>query len=548
MKTSIETLSPSGRFALAGKRAWPAIVLWILAVTAFMSLKALLHGNMGSVNEVDNLPFARQFAEPEWIPGDWRLSQPPGYRLAFVALVGWMVPPWGFLAASLIGRLLSYALIAWGLVLIARRLGISLPSLLVAVGLFLYLTPKQGVAAQEWIIGGVEPKSVAYGLLLLAIGLMLWGHFRWTALLLGIAVSFHVLVGGWAALVAFLWLLMRGRAHLRDWRYFASLLLLFLIGASLVVQPGVQEFFAPASPGPISPSYVHAFLRAPHHLNPLSWRSDWWIRPFLYLLALLICVGFLRSAPRSKGLKTERAARLGLALFTLLALVPFALGLLIAPFDEQGRLLQYYPFRLGDVMLPLNTCLLFSCVLEEAFPGRSRRWLMMACLCVIGVACAIQGLDFRRRILALRDFPGEEQDADPHWKELCAWVRVHTPRHAVFLSPPASLDNFNWLAERATVAKFKLLAPNQAGVTEWYTRLSDLSGDINPWPPAPVRGDHRKEIREALERGYAGLSSARATALMQKYRADFLVTSAERHLELPMSYRNARYVIYGPNP
>jgi hypothetical protein len=58
-----------------------------LAVTAFLSLKLLLDSNMGGSgwNEVDVLPLAKHYADPTWIPGDWYLNQPPGYRLLFHA-------------------------------------------------------------------------------------------------------------------------------------------------------------------------------------------------------------------------------------------------------------------------------------------------------------------------------------------------------------------------------------------------------------------------------------------------------------------------------
>jgi hypothetical protein len=151
-----------------------------LAVTAFLSLKLLLDSNMGGGgwNEVDVLPLAKHYADPTWIPGDWYLNQPPGYRLLFLALFGRLIAAWGFLATSLIGRLLCYGLVASGLVLIGRKLSLSLPSLLLAVALFLYINRYQGMAAYEWLVGGLEPKAVAYGFVLLAIGLMLEGRDR----------------------------------------------------------------------------------------------------------------------------------------------------------------------------------------------------------------------------------------------------------------------------------------------------------------------------------------------------------------------------------
>ncbi len=93
----------------------------VLAVMAFINLKFLLNDNMGSTNEVDVLPLAKQYVDPSWIPKDWYLNQPPGYRLLFETLFGRLIVAWGFLATSVVGRLICYGLVVLGLVLIGRR-------------------------------------------------------------------------------------------------------------------------------------------------------------------------------------------------------------------------------------------------------------------------------------------------------------------------------------------------------------------------------------------------------------------------------------------
>src|SRR5687767_6829325 len=104
-------------------------VQW-LAVFIFISFGFVLLENMGFTNEVDVLPLARQFAQPDWMPNDWYLNQPPGYRVLFSSLVGPLLATWGFLATSIVGRLVCYGLIAAGLVGIGRALRLSLPYLL----------------------------------------------------------------------------------------------------------------------------------------------------------------------------------------------------------------------------------------------------------------------------------------------------------------------------------------------------------------------------------------------------------------------------------
>ncbi|NJO94339.1 MAG: hypothetical protein HC820_08355 [Hydrococcus sp. RM1_1_31] len=158
-------------------------------------------------NEVDVLPLSKQYVFPNWIPGDWYLNQLPGYRLIFQTIFGNLIGSFGFLATSIIGRLFCYSLVATGIVLLGRKLALTLPSLLVAVGLFVYIRRYQGVVAREWLIEGLETKAIAYGLVLLSLYFMLCGRYSLTiVLLLGLATSFHVLVGGWTFLTVLGWL------------------------------------------------------------------------------------------------------------------------------------------------------------------------------------------------------------------------------------------------------------------------------------------------------------------------------------------------------
>jgi len=141
----------------------------IVLVVGWMSLFFLLKENMGYNNEVAILPLAKQFGNPAWVPGDFYYSSPPSYRLLFVQLFAPLTIHFGFLATSILGRFAGYTLISTAIVLIAQKLEIKLPTLLVALSLFLYLNPKQSMIAQEWLIGGIESKVFAYGFLLFSL-------------------------------------------------------------------------------------------------------------------------------------------------------------------------------------------------------------------------------------------------------------------------------------------------------------------------------------------------------------------------------------------
>lgn len=524
----------------------PRIGVQVLVITAFLSLRFLLEANMGSTytNEIDVLPLAKQYAEPTWIPKDWYVNQPPGYRLLFFALFGKLAATWGFLVTSILGRLVCYGLVSTGLVLIGRCLGLSLLLLLLAVGIFIHATPQQGMIAREWIVGGVEPKAVAYGFVLLAVGLMLQGHYRWMALMVGLATSFHVLVGGWAALSMAGWLALRRRSHFPHLHSLGVLLLIYITAGAFGVKAVLEQVLTPAPPEAVRFTAVYVFLRLPHHLNPLSWSADRWVKPLVYLLMLALSMGVLWRQRLSVRFSQYYPACRGLAELTLIALIPFVIGVAVAPFDGHGKLLQYYPFRLADVLLPLTSCLLFACALEQTFTGKARLGLVLGCLLLLSWKCGLQAIRLREQVLALPQFPSHRQGADPDWKALCAWIRRETPQHALVISPPVEFVNFTWMAERPTIAKFKLFPQTKAGILTWYERLTDLSGDASPWPAIQNRSDNREQIQTQLTTGYNRLTTAQVQNLMSKYGADFFVTRSDHQLDLPIAYRNALYTLY----
>ncbi len=112
----------------------------------------------------------------------------------------------------------------------------------------------------------------------------------------------------------------------------------------------------------------------------------------------------------------------------------------IAFFDHQGQWLQYYPFRFGDMILPLTTCLLVACNLQSKFSARKFRPLLIALL--IGILFA-QVTIFTQRAIASVEFPAEQQDVDPQWKLMSDWINHHTPQDAIIISHPWKLTSFS---------------------------------------------------------------------------------------------------------
>jgi hypothetical protein len=515
------------------------MVLEIIAVLALLCFKELFSDIMGR-NDIDALPLARQFADPSWVPGDWSVNQPPVYRVLFQTLFGSIIASWGFLASSIIGRVFCYTLIASGLVLIGRNLGLNLVLLMLAVAMF--LTGNQGVAAGERIVGALETKIFAYAFVLLAIGFMLNKRYRLMAFLLGLATSFHILVGGYISLFVLGWVILRPKTRFPSMRELGFIIPLYLIASAFGLKAVIEQLSSPTPASPIAISYIYVFLRMSHHLNPLSWPPHWWITPIFYLVILVssaVVLWFNRPIKELFEQFAEYEARIGLFQFTLISLIPYVLGVAIAPFDSEGKLLQYYLFRVGDVMLHLNASLLFICALDQIFATRKQqKALLFICTVALGISLVRGFPNFHKDFQSTLSFPNEQQEVDRQWKDMVAWIRKNTPKNATFISPPVKFANFIWLTERPTIAKYKLMGQTKTATLEWFSRMRDLSGNFNGVDPLT------KFNEKLLTDGYNNLTTDQAQGLIVKYDASYLVTGVQHQLNLPVAYRNKSYVLY----
>jgi hypothetical protein len=515
-------------------------------VLIFLCLRLLLDSNMSGLvwNEVDVLPLAKQFADPDWIDNDWYLNLETGYRYLFQVIFGWLIVHLGFLATSIIGRLVCYTLVAWGIVLIGQKLGLSLFYLLLATIAITYQGYLQGAIAGEWFVGGLEAKAVAYGLILLAIPLMLQRKYVLMTLLLGLATSFHVLVGGWAFLTTLGWFCLRPKKRLlKLGKSIWLLLIIYLVASAWAIPGSLQQLLSSPPSGNISPSFIYVFLRLPHHLNPFAWHPLLWLRLIIYLAIWTGCMIFLKKKADLQGWKAEDYARFELSEFTLISLIPFVAGIVIAFFDHQGTWLQYYPFRFGDMMLPLTTSLLLACTLETKFSLQKPKFrlLLTTCLsCILFVQVAF----FAQQAIASQDFPTQQQDVDSQWKLMSDWIHDHTAEDATIISHPWKLANFTWMTERATIAKLKLFPQTKGAIVEYYERLNDLSGGaLAKIYFGDEKLDQRKTVK-AISAGFSHLNTSQVQELMTKYKSDYFLTDRSHHLDLPIVHTQAAYILY----
>jgi hypothetical protein len=169
------------------------------------------------VNEAHYLAKAKHYWEPQWAGRDLFLASADSH-VPFFATLGWFTHIVSLPAAAWIGRLIEWALLAWGW----RRLSYAVvprfgwaavtAAAAIAFGERLHM-------AGEWVIGGVEAKGIAYALIFSALADLVGGRWNRALVQLGGATAFHVLAGGWSiTAVGAAWLAAgRNRPALKEW-------------------------------------------------------------------------------------------------------------------------------------------------------------------------------------------------------------------------------------------------------------------------------------------------------------------------------------------
>jgi hypothetical protein len=373
------------------------------------------------------------------------------------------------------------------------------------------------------------------------------------ALFLGVATSFHVLVGVYATASVLGWMFLGGRNRIPSIREAFLCSLLFLLGGMFAIEPVLARFGGGlGSTGEVASSLVYVSLRNPHHLNPFSW-SRLELLTEIGMVLLLVAGSLAITRLRGRRLQEARTAddrRKELGHFILVGLVPFALGLMVALLDSQGGWesdhrfrfaadwLQYYPFRFADGMTVLTTALVAGSTLQTVLSNRFGRVFAATSLVATSLFIADTVPRFTTNLRGLTELNGGLPGSSPDWSEVCLWIGKNTPKDGVVVTFPGRFIDFSWLAQRATVAKFKHVPNGKESILEWFERMQDLSGRAWPWEVAGLA------LVDYLDEGYVHLSSDEAESLMAKYDASFFLTTSDHPLRLPLAYENPTFSVY----
>lgn len=429
-----------------------------------------------AVNEAHYFAKSKNYWDPSWCSRDiFASSGNPHllFHLTFGALTQWL----SLEATAWIGRLVGWTMIAVGLRAVTRAVtDRPLASLSVAV---IWMGGVSGFnLAGEWVIGGIEGKVPAYGLMLLALRMMIDGKWRVVWPLLGLASGFHVLVGGWSVLVAMAIYGWYGNPR-STWRSQALPLLLGGALALVGVYPALAMTSGVASETVAAAARIYSYERLTHHLLPAALDAKWYLRHAILVAVTALALWRLRYDPRVTIVRAFTVGALAIAVLGL------AVGTMpvIAP-DLAAKLLRYYWFRMTDAVVPLALALAWvqlpSAGVRSAFWIGFRVIVIAAALWVLSIetiaSTRMTVLTESKRVasaIGMNTHSGNRQRVVSDWVAVCDWVDRTLPQDEILLTP-RNQQTFKWYANRAEVVNWKDVPQDADRLVDWSRRFADV--------------------------------------------------------------------------
>jgi hypothetical protein len=327
-------------------------------------LSAFYIGFVLKFNEEIYFPFAKAYADPNWIPGSTLFTDFAGTRIIFQLIFGWILKFTSFEQMAFFGRLLGYILLAFPFAAIAKHFRIN--NIVLVFWLTIFYIPQQNFFAGEWVFGGFETKTIAYVFVFWSTWFLLKERFLPAVLFAAISVYWHMLVGGWYTLYVFIYLFIaigRERRFYFYWLYAGLLLLPFVIYIYLGLMSGNENVINGVNIG-----RLYAYDRNPHHIGIVkSW--DYFLHRHAGKVGMAIIAFLLAITVYAKKIPA-RFKPLNTLLIIILS--QNLLFLFVALFDKNGFIAKFYPWRGSTLAMLFFQIVTISMIRYHWFPSLYR--------------------------------------------------------------------------------------------------------------------------------------------------------------------------------
>jgi hypothetical protein len=474
-------------------------------------------------NEMDVLPAAYAVFDSEWLANDWYLSLRIPYRDLFGWIVGAFIFKLGFVKTIFLGRLISYFLFSFAFISLLKTLKIDFK--LGCIALILFLTFFSATFHGEWIIGGLETKVFAYTCVLLSINFFLTTRVGLCLLFSGLALSFHLLIGGFHLFcLAFLFAIqfLNDRSIIRKFIYHVPI---FILGGAWGLY-GIYDHLNLSLNSDIAISGwdIYVNLRVPYHVLPQL--------GFLPI-AFPILIAVFHFVNIRFGNDNDHKA---LSVYSLSTCIIAMSGLVVYLFGETS-LLRYYFFRFGDVIQPLTALLIVTSLLSQYC---ERTWYLKRVRIAFALAFLIFLGSNYSQIKVLADYSRYSEQAMLEHSavdlELNRWIKNHVEKEAVLIQP-LNMINFYMEAERAMFVSWKHSPQSSGDILEWYRRLKLMNRNID--------FDEEENPVRTIEFNYQNLSEDEIINIQKVYpEITHIIMSRENSLSFPVLFETKLHVLY----
>jgi hypothetical protein len=499
--------------------------IWI-SIFLLAALNYVLDSNLTG-NELTKLVGAKVWADPSYLKGDWYFSELNTSQIPFFVLIFPLVKYLSLLWVSIIGRIMVILLLTFPLAKISKRIGLKAITATIAIGIFIWL--HQCLFVNEWIFGEFENKVIAYALVFFGIEFLLSKKYLWFAFVMGLAMSMHILVGGWAFLIVLTCLIFSGDIGISKTEWL-KMLFIWGVGASFSLYVVAESLLEVASSFSHDPNWIYVMIRNPRHIYPpyfIRWSKTLYFLPFIFWSLFNIKKLF----PGRKDLSF-------MANMTLWSMLFFVFGVLVSYFPFGVSYLKYDPFRIGSIYILLFGLLLSTSVFLKYISFPFLKWSLAILYCFIFVIVGMNfSDDLKTRLTAPVGFfdlriPPEHIA----YYDACQWIKHNVDLKEIILAPPSFFLTSLW-TEHPIVVNFKQIPQSKERIHEWYIRLRDFNGGED------IKGRSWSASRKILQ-NYVNLSTDEYLDLTKKYKSSYILTMPNISHPFHVLFKNRYWVVY----
>ncbi len=463
-----------------------AVAFWfLLEIICLVLVFWLTHGNSPpDVNEAHYLTKAKHYWNPAFCPDDFFLSSADAH-LVFYWVCGWLTLFFDLETVAWVGRAFSWVLLASSLVSIGQRVCFEKLAGLFVGGAFVILTEVCHLAG-EWVVGGFEAKTIAYGLAFWGIRFAMDARWRGVWLLTGTAAAFHVLAGGWIVfcLIVFRIVSIKLKGPRPTGKELVGLVVGGLVALGglipgLLLSSGDAEIAAEANR-----LYVH--VRLPHHLVITTFAVERWA-----LFSSLTGGTLLLWINTGKWRCDGQRVIVGIGLVSVIVAIAGIVITISLGNDStlQHSLLRFYFYRTSDTLVPLAASLLAGLVVFRVAEETGKGWRLSASILLLMLGLYVgdrikeRHADPRPRgdVLTLpssKKTDPEQRRANTlrihrHWRLACLWMKNNTPHDAIAITPLRQ-QTFKWYSHRGEVVTRKDMPQDAKSLLQWHERRESV--------------------------------------------------------------------------